>query len=170
MSVAVGADIESLCSKCGDVWHVVVAKVGEDIVRVICKECGGQHRYRNPKAPAGAKRTTAAPRSTRPVRPMKIVERFPTPSVAADLDKPPRTYAASERYAIGERVEHPTFGQGVVEVLEVGKMTVFFGAGRKVLVCGKAEVSGLSRPKPFEHKPVAAPTGAVVTTTSDDGE
>ena len=37
MTPAVGADIESLCSKCGDVWHVVVAKVGEEIVRVICK-------------------------------------------------------------------------------------------------------------------------------------
>ena len=24
MSPGVGADIESLCSKCGDVWHVVV--------------------------------------------------------------------------------------------------------------------------------------------------
>ena len=29
MTPAVGADIESLCSKCGDVWHVVVAKVGD---------------------------------------------------------------------------------------------------------------------------------------------
>jgi hypothetical protein len=169
MSVSVGADIESLCSKCGDVWHVVVAMVGVDIVRVICKECGGQHRYRNPKAPAGAKRT-AAPKSTRPVRPMKVVERFPTPSVAADLDKAPRNYAASERYAIGERVEHPTFGQGVVEVLEVGKMTVFFAVGRKVLVCGKAESTTLSRPKPFEHKPLGAPAGAAVATIADDVE
>lgn len=170
MSAAVGADIESLCSKCGDVWHVVVAKVGEDIVRVICKECGGQHRYRNPKAPAGAKRTTAAPRSTRPVRPMKVVERFPTPSVAADLDKPPRTYSASERYAIGERVEHPTFGQGVVEVLELGKMTVFFAVGRKVLVCGKSDGGGLARPKPFEHKPLGAPPDAKLGAASDDAE
>ena len=35
MSAAVGADVESLCSKCGDVWHVVVAKVGDQIVRVL---------------------------------------------------------------------------------------------------------------------------------------
>ena len=26
MTPAVGADIESICRKCGDVWHVVVAK------------------------------------------------------------------------------------------------------------------------------------------------
>ena len=53
MTPAVGADIESLCSKCGDVWHVIEAKVGDDIVRVLCKECGKQHRYKNPKK-AGA--------------------------------------------------------------------------------------------------------------------
>lgn len=170
MSASVGADIESLCSKCGDVWHVVVAKVGEDIVRVICKECGGQHRYRNPKAPAGAKRTAATPRSSRPSRPMKVVERFPTPSVAADLDKPPRTYAASERYAIGERVEHPSFGQGVVETLEVGKMTVFFAVGRKVLVCGKADGSGLARPKPFEHRPAGMPPDAKAGAVTEEAE
>lgn len=169
MSAAVGADIESLCSKCGDVWHVVVAKVGEEIVRVICKECGGQHRYRNPKAPAGARRssTTAAPRAGRPSRPMKVVERFEKPAVAADLNLPPRRYAASERFAVGERVEHPTFGQGVVELIENGKMTVFFAVGRKLLVCGKAEGGGLTRPKPFEHT-AAAPTDDAKASGSTD--
>jgi hypothetical protein len=169
MSAAVGADIESLCSKCGDVWHVVVAKVGEQIVRVICKECGGQHRYRNPKAPAGTRTPTAA-RAARPSRPMKVVERFETPAVAADLNLPPRRYSASERFAVGERVEHPTFGQGVVELLETGKMTVFFAVGRKVLVCGKGDGGGgLARPKPFEHKVVvaAAPDSKVSGSTDE---
>lgn len=163
MTPAVGADIESLCSKCGDVWHVVVAKVGQDIVRVICKECGGQHRYRNPKKPLERAKSTAGPRTARAAKPMKIVERFERPSVAADLDKPPRNYAASERYAVGERVEHPTFGQGVVEGLEPGKMTIFFAVGRKVLACAKGDgpaPSTLSRPKPFEHRPMGLPPDA----------
>src|SRR5665647_995831 len=46
MSAGVGADVESLCSKCGDVWHVVVAKDGDKIVKVQCKQCSGYHRYR----------------------------------------------------------------------------------------------------------------------------
>jgi len=176
MTPAVGADIESLCSKCGDVWHVIVAKVGQDIVRVICKECGGQHRYRNPKKPdERAKRTpTSAPR---PARQMKVVERFERPSVAADLDKPPRPYAASERYAVGERVEHPVFGQGVVESLDLGKMTTFFAVGRKVLACGKGEAgsAALARPKPFEHTRTGTPPdakrdprAALAASTDDD--
>ncbi|MBE7450598.1 MAG: hypothetical protein HS111_17370 [Kofleriaceae bacterium] len=173
MSVPTGADIEALCSKCGDVWHVVVAKVGEDIVRVICKECGAQHRYRNPKVPKGATRrassTTAAPRAAREPR---VVQRFDTPAVQADLTKAVRTYKASERFVVGERVEHPTFGQGVVEVIEPGKMTVFFAVGRKMLVQAKGDGGGggLSRPRPFEHPsaPAAAAPAAKAAAPADD--
>src|SRR5204863_5532078 len=96
-----------------------------------------------PKPP----RAAAAPTSKGPV------ERFEKPAVAADLSKPSRTYRASEKFEVGERVDHPSFGQGVVEVAEPGKITVFFASGRRVLVQAKAAVSsGLSRPKPFDHE------------------
>lgn len=164
MSAAVGADIEALCSKCGDVWHVVVAKVGEEIVRVICKECGAQHRYKNPNktktTPQRRSSTTASPRAARET---KVVQRFDTPAVPADLTKAVRTYKASERFVVGERLEHPTFGQGVVEVSESGKMTVFFAVGRKVLIQAKSDLAAgeaLARPKPFEHRPAQPPPDA----------
>ena len=150
MSAAVGADIESLCSKCGDVWHVVVAKVGEEVVKVQCKQCGGYHRHRSVNgAPAAKKERTA--RVSRPPRP--VVERFETPQVAADLTKPTRTYSPREKFVVGDRVEHPNFGAGVVEACpEPGKMTVFFASGRKVLVHEKTPSPGvLTRPPPFDH-------------------
>ncbi|MBP6634201.1 MAG: hypothetical protein KBG28_27655 [Kofleriaceae bacterium] len=148
MSVTTGSDIEALCSKCGDVWHVVVAMVGSKVVKVHCKECGAEHRYKTADG-----KHLKTPAKSKVARPAKApVERFDTPRVAADLNKPVRTYAASEAFAIGERVEHPSFGQGVVEVLDGAKMTVFFAVGRKVLVCARAgTVTGLSRPKPFDH-------------------
>ena len=150
MSAAVGADVEALCSKCGDVWHVVVAKVGDQIVKVHCKECNKEHRYKSPHGAAKAVRnpsmTTPKPERAKPV------ERFEKPAVAADLSKPARSYRASESFSVGERVEHPNFGQGVVEVSEPGKATVFFGSGRRVLVQAKAGAkSSLERPKPFDH-------------------
>jgi hypothetical protein len=155
MTAKVGADVEALCSKCGDVWHVVVAKVGEDIVRVLCKECGGQHRYKSPHGAPKEKRQppSLAERAARPPREAKApVERFEKPAVAADLSKPSRTYRASEKFEVGERVDHPSFGQGVVETSEPGKITVFFATGRRVLVQAKEGASGgLQRPKPFDH-------------------
>lgn len=151
MSAGVGADVEALCSKCGDVWHVVVAKVGDTIAKVQCKQCGGYHRY---KSPHGAPAAKKLPATNRPPREVKTpVERFERPAVAADLTKPARPYRASESFEVGERIDHPSFGQGVIELAEPGKVTVFFGSGRRVLVQAKAAAApgGLSRPKPFDH-------------------
>lgn len=149
MSAGVGADVEALCSKCGDVWHVVVAKVGEEIVKVQCKECGAYHRYRHPsKLVANKKSPTVA----RPREHKTVVERFEAPAVAADLSRPVRSYRVSEKFEVGDRIEHPTFGQGTVEVSEPGKVTVFFAVGRKVLAQAKGDApAGLSRPKPFDN-------------------
>jgi len=68
-----------------------------------------------------------------------------------------RKYGASLKYEVTERVEHPTFGQGVVEVSEPGKVTVFFATGRRVLAQAKevAASSSLTRPKPFDHSNAA---------------
>jgi len=173
MSAAVGADIESLCSKCGDVWHVVVAKVEQRIVRVQCKECGAYHRYKDPtgKAAPKATRASSTPRAPREHKP---VQRFEKPEVPLDLSRPARSYRASDRYEVGDRVEHPTFGQGVVEVTtEPGKMTVFFTpGGRKVLVHGKAaDGPRLEKPRPFDHttpSPDRLPPGAVAASPDDD--
>jgi hypothetical protein len=151
MSAGVGADVEALCSKCGDVWHVVVAKVGEQIAKVQCKQCGGYHRYKSPHGAPAQKKLPATNRAPREVK--TPVERFEKPAVAADLTKPSRAYRASESFEVGDRIDHPSFGQGVVELLEPGKITVFFGSGRRVLAQAKAAApaSGLTRPKPFDH-------------------
>ena len=139
---------------------MVVAKVGDSIVKVHCKECNKEHRY---KSPHGAPKSVRQPSLTNP-KPERakappngrVVERFEKPAVAADLGKPSRTYRASESFAVGERVDHPNFGQGVVEVSESGKATVFFATGRRVLVQAKvAAKSGLERPKPFDHSNTA---------------
>src|SRR6478672_6215654 len=162
MSAAVGADVEALCSKCGDVWHVVVAKNGEQIVKVQCKQCGGYHRYKSPHGAPIERRQPSpfapkAPRSSSPSSSKAPVERFEKAAVAADLTKPVRTYRASEKFEVGERVEHPSFGQGVVEVAEPGKITCFFASGRRVLVQSKeGEASSkLERPKPIDNSKTA---------------
>ena len=161
MSASVGADVEAMCSKCGDVWHVVVAKMGEAIVKVQCKQCGGYHRYRSPHGQPKEKRMPSLSNPKPPRGEGKVekapVERFEKPAVAADLSKPVRKYAASLRFEVSERVKHPMFGQGVVETSEPGKVTIFFATGRRVLVQSKEGTSSgkLERPKPFDHSNTA---------------
>lgn len=151
MQVAVGKDVEAACRKCGEVWHVIVAVEGGKITKVQCKECMAYHRYRPPE---GEDRVDNEPKPKKTAAPRKTTARKPTtgaaksgaakgggkkaahdePSVEPDLSRPIRLYKMTEAYEPGERVEHPKFGQGVVELLSgPGKMTVFFEDGRRTL-------------------------------------
>lgn len=160
MTAAVGADIESLCRKCGDVWHVVVAKVGDDIAKVQCKECGSLHKHRPPGAPAkkaavtrrrsggggSSATTTAAKKSARAAEPPRFEA-----TIEPDLSKPIRPYSIRETFAAGERIDHPKFGIGIVETgAGSGKIQVFFPDGRRVLAQAKEEprLSSMSKARP----------------------
>lgn len=55
----------------------------------------------------------------------------------ADAKSPRRKYAASDRFARGELVEHPKFGVGVVTGTEPGKAVILFESGvRKLVAAG----------------------------------
>lgn len=148
MAISAGSDVESICSKCGDVWHVVVAMVGDQVARVVCKECGGQHRYRPPGGKGKAAPKTARARKTATKR--TAPKPAAGPAVEPDIARPTRAYSPLESYQTGDRVDHVKFGIGVVEAIEPGKMQVWFPVGRKVLVQAKP-TGGLQRPAPFVH-------------------
>src|SRR5690606_25726878 len=142
MSASVGADVESICNKCGDVWHVVVAKVGAQIVKVQCKECGAYHRHRHPSAVAARKARASAPRARRSAAGSGPVREEPT-SFTPDPSAPVRPYSMRESFRAGEQISHPRFGVGLIEVSgEPGKMSVLFADGRRVLAQAKP-ASGL---------------------------
>jgi hypothetical protein len=149
-----------MCGRCGQVWHVVMAKMGDRIAKVVCKRCGGHHRYRDENADTSGggadasgrpRRSTfgAGRRSTRPARPE------PTTAPPFDPAKPPRAYAARDSYVAGERVSHPTFGIGVVSGSPgAGKVEVVFpGGSARVLACAKG-TSTLARPVAMQDLPI----------------
>jgi hypothetical protein len=154
----VGQDIEALCGRCGQVWHVVMAKMGERIAKVVCKRCGGNHRYRNEEEeaadiarPARAARGPASGRSGSRSRKPSPVLSVP----AFDPTKPVRPYAAGASYAPGERIAHPSFGVGVVAGSPgAGKIDVVFPTGPRVLAAAKA-ASSLARPVAVADAPIA---------------
>ncbi|HEX2658363.1 MAG TPA: hypothetical protein VHU40_08830 [Polyangia bacterium] len=154
---AVGEDIEALCGKCGQVWHVVMAKVGTRIAKVVCKRCHGQHLYRTetPDGPVLGDRpaSSGARRATR-VRTPEVPEPAPIPSF--DPSKPPRPYNATASFTAGERVNHPTFGVGVVTGSPgEGKVEVAFPTARRVLASAKKPAAVLERPTLARHVPIA---------------
>jgi len=127
--MSVGADIEAVCGRCGTGWHVVIAMADGRIAQVECRQCGKRHKLRatGTDRPRPHRRTGATA-----VR-KRIAARQPL--LAPDPSRPPRPYRPAERYAPADRIEHPSFGLGVVErLLGPGKIQVFFEDGQRVLV------------------------------------
>lgn len=150
-----GEDIDALCGRCGQVWHVVMAKVGEKIAKVVCKRCGGQHLYRTDQVSDVGTSTGAAPHESSPRKTRARSVETPAPLPAFDPSKPPRPYSPGLSFATGERVQHPTFGCGVVTGSPgPGKVEIAFPAGRRVLASAKL-ASSLARPTLAEHVPIA---------------
>jgi len=132
----VGSELEAICGRCGEAWHIVIARNADRIAQVQCGECGARHRYR-PSAAAAAehapKRRT--PSRASPARSRKIDAR---PVVEADPSRPSRAFSPRDTYQVGDRVLHPTFGEGVVQTTQgATKVEVLFEAGTKLLVQGR---------------------------------
>lgn len=143
----VSKDVEAICSKCGQSWHVIVAVVDGKIAQVECKSCGGRHKYK----PVATKdmttkkstRTTVAA-STKAGSPLPKKEKAPAaPKILLPQcktnDRPLRKYNMHEAdYQLGDRIEHPKFGLGTVDGFPAAnKMNVTFDYERVLLVYGK---------------------------------
>lgn len=132
----VGSDLEAVCRKCGEVWHVVIAKIDGRIVKVECKQCGARHAYRPVPGAGAAPATRRAAR--RGASSSRTRSRAKPPIVAADPSRPPRPFRTTETYQAGDRVVHATFGEGVVQaVTGTTKIEVLFEVGPKTLVHGR---------------------------------
>jgi hypothetical protein len=149
--ISAGSDVESICGKCGDNMHVVVAMVGSTIAKVQCKMCGGLHKYRPPggkAAPRAGSKTRKTAGSGRPRKAAPPAEPV-GPTVEPDYKRDIRTYRANEHFEVADRIQHPTFGLGVVEESEAGKITIWFPNGRKKLAQA-APPPKLERPPPIQ--------------------
>ena len=121
-----GDDTETYCGRCkAERAHQVVALNADGVpANVICRTCGGQHRFREKKeltatpAPRGAGRGAGG-----------SAER--TREAPAG---PARPYSPKEVYAAGEWVEHPKFGRGRVAQARAGKIEVRFESESRLLV------------------------------------
>ena len=161
---AVGSIIESVCGKCNDVMgHTIMAMVGSEIVKVECRICKSQHKYRPPARTAAGKSTltmkkgrdgepvasrqSAMTKATRPVAPKSSPRRLSAATAALEAwqtmlrkhdGKTPRPYAMAESFAVGEFIGHPVFGPGeVTAVVPPDKMDILFEVGVKRLLCNK---------------------------------
>ena len=142
---AVCKDIEAVCSKCGESWHIIVAVADGKIAQVECKSCGARHKYKpiaRDRMTLKRDTKTALAVATKTGTPIKE-KKAPTPKelvpkVPAN-DRPIRKWSIKEKdFQLGDRIEHVKFGLGVVDELpSPNKMYVTFREERVLLVYGK---------------------------------
>jgi hypothetical protein len=122
-----GDDTDTYCGRCkAERAHQVVALNADGApASVICRTCGGQHRYHPKKEPAAA-RTSAGGTARKAGGRAAPAREEPT--------GPLRPYSPQGVYAEGEWVEHPKFGQGRVAQARGGKIEVRFESGSRLLV------------------------------------
>lgn len=140
-ALSVGKEIVCFCTRCKmDLGHTIMSMIGGVPVRVVCRTCKSEHNYKPKRGvtePGGAgtvKRTvTRAPRE-------KTVEK----TVPVEVEwmkqmnsstKPMREYGADQAFGIGDRIKHPTFGEGVVQKLIFpNKVEILFRMDIKTLI------------------------------------
>jgi hypothetical protein len=138
--MAVGQEIVCLCTTCKlELRHVIVAhKSGNSgpVAKVRCNTCGKIHAYRStPQEKSGgviqAKREVK-PRAKVQVIPLEVEWRE---QLKSREGAPSLPYAPFKDFKVGDVIDHPTFGCGVVRALKDGnKFEILFQRDVKVLM------------------------------------
>ena len=134
-TTAVGKETIAYCTACKmDLNHVIVAMKGDRVAKVQCFTCKKEHAY---KAPKGAKE----PKKKRG----KAVKDAEAEGNAIELeweklmtthkDAPSKSYNTKGNFALGDKLNHGTFGAGIVgKLIYPNKIEVIFRTDVKVLI------------------------------------
>ncbi len=137
--LSVGKEIVSYCTRCKmDLGHTIMSMIGGLPSRVICRTCKSEHNFKAKKGVKdpgnpGAEPKTKAPRAPKAEKVIPVeLEWMKQINSSA---RPVRPYAANEAFKMGDRVNHPSFGEGVVQkLIHPNKMEIIFRSDIKVLI------------------------------------
>ena len=138
MANQVSEDIVAYCTNCKlDLAHVIVALDGKKVKKVLCKTCDKEHVYKAPKkgkVPPKKKKTTAKPKKI-VISPLEEWEKAMEQSKDARIS----VYEQDGSFKEGEKVDHGSFGQGLItKLIQPNKMEVIFEEGTKLMIRGSS--------------------------------
>ena len=128
--VTAGGDIDSYCTRCRLILdHIVVAMVGDAVVKVKCKTCGSTHRFKGtPAARSGA------PGKKNPASKSSLQAHAAWETAVAAAVGPELPYDMARSYRAGDMIVHGVFGRGIVQKTFFKKCSVLFKDRERVLV------------------------------------
>jgi len=140
-----GSPIDAYCTNCkSDTSHIVLDVDGVQVREVRCESCDATGEFRTPKAKTRALKA-AIKRKTVPPPPRKRTrKKVQTPeeiyqNMIKGLDlTTAMPYSIKTELNIGDLVDHPKFGVGIVETIaDIQKAKIVFEDGERVMVCNR---------------------------------
>lgn len=136
-----GGEVDAMCNKCKMVLaHTILAMVGPKIARVRCNTCMSEHAFRGTQ-PLLTKSPRAVNKKNAAEKPEKVILSFAQQIEGKDPNKA-KKYSPQTTFAVGDLIDHPTFGLGIVNAVRLDKVDIAFKAFEKTLVHGKAGGTG----------------------------
>lgn len=129
--LSVGKEVLSQCNKCKLILaHIIVTmKDASTPDKVMCKTCKGTHAFKDPgsaKKKVSIDRVIKSAKAAKSGKVSESVAELWTKALNKTTAKA-RAYNMKESFATGDVIDHPTFGQGVVEkCIDNNKIEVIF--------------------------------------------
>ncbi|MEI8347191.1 MAG: hypothetical protein WCG27_06975 [Pseudomonadota bacterium] len=131
-TVGVGKEVLSYCSKCKlTLAHTIVnMKNKETIGKVTCKTCQSTHVYKDPSKVKAKKKETGMKAAHKQDSIADIWMEAVNKSKAKS-----QKYSMKSKFILGDIVDHPKFGPGVVDrLIDTDKIQVIFRHEIKTLI------------------------------------
>jgi len=139
---AVAQETLSYCTSCKiDLAHLIVSMKGDKIAKVECKTCKKTHAYKEPKGitEVAPKKKRASKKSEDGSPSATTIEAEWEKLMTSHKDAPFKNYAMKGKFILGDKIKHPTFGEGIVgKLIYPNKLEVIFRTDIKVLIHGGA--------------------------------
>jgi hypothetical protein len=131
-AIGVGKEVLSYCSKCKlTLAHTIVnMKNAETIGKVTCKTCTTTHAYKDPSKVKAKKRDSGM----KPAHKQDSIADIWMEAVNKSKAKSQK-YASKTKFVLGDIIDHPKFGPGVVDrLIDNNKVQVIFRHEIKTLI------------------------------------
>lgn len=140
---AVGKETLAYCTSCKmDLNHIIVAMKGDRIAKVQCLTCKKDHAYKVAKGVSEPGKPTKA---TKAKKKSAAAEEEANHSIEVEWQKlmlahrdlPTKGYNTKGNFALGDKINHPNFGEGIVgKLIYPNKIEVVFQMDVKILIHG----------------------------------
>ena len=135
-SSSVAKETLAFCTSCKmDLNHVIVAMKGDRIAKVQCLTCKKEHVYRSPKGATEPAPKTTRSRKSSTEEAHHSIEAEWEKLMASHKDQPVKPYSTKGAFELGDKLNHPSFGDGIVgKLIYPNKLEVIFRSDIKVLI------------------------------------